>query len=233
MPSPAASTGNRKHETRNPGRRTGRLIVFDGIDGAGKTTQLRRLARRLRRAGVPVVAVRDPGATRIGNRIRRLLLDRRSAGMDVRCEVLLLLAARAQAAAEIIRPALAAGRVVLGDRFVSATVAYQGYGSGFPVDGIRTLAEIALDGLEPDLTLIFDIAPALARARLKRRPDRIEARDGGFHDKVSAGFRALVRSDPRRYHRIDASGTRDQVAAAVWKAVETLVGAAPARSSDL
>jgi len=198
----------------------GKFFVFDGIDGAGKTTQVRRLADRLRGLGREVITVQDPGSTALGRSVRELLLHRSDLNPDLTCEVFLLLGARAQTAAEIIRPNLAAGRVVISDRFVSATLAYQGFGSGFDIPTLQTLARVAVAGLEPDLTLVFDMDFDDARRRVGKARDRIEARDESYHRRVAEGFRELARRDPDRYHRIDASATEDAVAESVFRAVE-------------
>jgi dTMP kinase len=208
----------------------GKFIVFDGIDGTGKTTQLKRLARRLERQGRPVVTVRDPGGTQIGQRLRSILLDRPTGpdapDMDPRCELFLLLASRAQTVSEIVRPALAEGKIVLSDRYVSATLAYQGFGGGLDLDTLRRMLDFAVDGLRPDVTLLFDMDLPKARARLAgsgRPADRIESRGEAYFERVAEGFRALAKADPRAFHLIDADGDRDEVADDVWSAVEPLL----------
>lgn len=208
------------------------FLVFDGIDGAGKTTQLARLADRLRNMGRTVVTLRDPGGTPAGEAVRAILLERRDVPLHLRAEVLLVLAARAQSVEQVIRPALARGDVVLSDRYVPATWAYQGRGGGFDPDRLMTLAEIAIDGVRPDLTLIFDMDAAAARARRSaaRGPaadDRIEARSPDYHARVAEGFREWLRREPDRTVRIDAAGPPDEVEAGVWAAVRRVVGVGP------
>jgi len=202
----------------------GRLIVLDGLDGAGKTTQARRLAGRLRRAGHEVVAVRDPGGTPIGEEIRRLLLDRRSSGMGLRAEVLLYMASRAQLVDEVIRPALARGAVVVADRFVTSTVAYQGFGGrGAPRD-IEAVGRYVLHDLRPDLLLVLDLDPRIGRRRRSGAPDRIEARDLAYHRRVRQGFLRQARRDPRRCRVLDGAAPAAEVAAAIWREVTRVLG---------
>lgn len=195
------------------------FIVFDGIDGAGKTTQLARLAERLRKMGRPVTTVRDPGGTPVGEAVREILLNRKDLDTHPRCEVLLLLAARAQTVESLIRPALAAGSIVLSDRYTSSTLAYQGYGSGYDLAELRQLCDIAVGGLWPDKTLIFDMDESAARGRLNRPADRIESRGAEYLHRVAEGFRTLVRTEPGQYHRLEASGTPEEVERRVSAAI--------------
>ncbi len=183
----------------------GVFLTFEGIDGSGKTTQLTRLAAYLRRRGFSVLVTREPGGTPLGERIRRLLLSSSSRGMNPGTELLLMFAARAQHVAEVIAPALAAGRIVLSDRFTDASVAYQGYGRGLPLRFIRTLERFACRGVKPDLTFVIDINPRTslrrARQRLRRaRADeaRFERETRRFYERVRRGYRALARAEPRR-----------------------------------
>lgn len=186
-------------------RRRGRFVTFEGIDGCGKTTQLRLLARALRRRRLLVLVTREPGGTKLGERIRSLLLRRRSAGMDPRTEVLLMFASRAQNVAEVIRPALARGRIVLSDRFTDASLAYQGYGRGVDLVFIRRLHRFACQGLNPDMTFVLDINPRTSVRRARRRntaarrdEGRFELETRGFYDRVRRGYYTLARQEPRR-----------------------------------
>lgn len=183
----------------------GCFLTFEGIDGSGKTTQLRLLARALRRRGLPVVVTREPGGTALGERIRRLLLGRAGRGMDPATELLLMFAARAEHVARLIRPALARGRVVLCDRFTDASLAYQGYGRGLDLGFIRRLHRDACGSLEPDLTFVIDIHPRSSVRRARRRnaaarrdESRFERENLAFYQRVRRGYRTLARQEPRR-----------------------------------
>lgn len=202
---------------------SGLFITFEGGEGSGKTTQLRMLAHRLEAAGVSVRAVREPGGTAVGESVRHILLDPDHAGLDARAELLLYEAARAQLVAEVIEPALAAGEVVLCDRFFDSTTAYQGYARGLPLDEIATLNHAATGGLMPDRTLVFDIDPELGIERATcEGADRLECEDLTFHRAVREGFSAIAAAQPGRVRVIDASGTVDQVAARVADALDGL-----------
>lgn len=199
----------------------GRLVVFEGGEGAGKTTQLHRLAAALAAAGVPHRLYREPGGTTLGDRVRDLLLH---ADLPVapRAEAALFIASRAQLVAQELRPALEGGAHVLLDRFLLSTYAYQAYGRGLPLDEVRAANALATAGLVPDLTVLLALAPAdgLARARARGGADRIERAADGFHDRVADAFRAFA--DPAWQARhpecgpivaVDASGSQDEVEA--------------------
>jgi dTMP kinase len=193
---------------RNP------FISLDGLDGTGKSTQCRLLADWLRTQGYAVTACADPGGTAVGQTIRELLLDQRQE-MTVACEALLFMASRAQLTAEIIRPALDAGRVVIADRFVLANVVYQGHASGLDPNLIWEVGRLATGGLEPDLTLILDLPVELTLARRKGRADRFESRDTAYQARVREGFLAEARRHPDRLRVLAA----DQPIAAVHKRI--------------
>ena len=189
----------------------GRFITFEGIDGAGKSTHLEALAERWRAAGTDLVLTREPGGTPLAEHLREQLLH---TGMDALTEALLVFAARRDHLRAVIRPALAAGRTVLCDRFTDATFAYQGGGRGFDPYQLSTLEAWVQDGLQPDLTVWFDLPAATAAARRAavRAPDRFEQEDTGFFDRVRAGYDARRAQSPGRFLRLDAARPRD----AVW-----------------
>ncbi|MCS7033384.1 MAG: dTMP kinase [Phycisphaerae bacterium] len=216
----------------------GRFIVFDGGEGCGKSTQARLLREKLEAAGQAVTLVRDPGSTAIGEKIRQILLNPDHSEMSMRCEMLLYMAARAQMMHEHILPALARGDVVLCDRFVSSTLAYQLGGDGVTDAEIRAVAEIALRGRWPDLTLIFDMPVAASRERVRAKfehrsqtlfgeqveivKDRIESRPEEYHLRVRENYLAQARREPHRYRVIDGARSIEQVHADVVAAVEQM-----------
>lgn len=197
----------------------GFFLSFEGVDGSGKTTQLERLAARLAAAGRESVLAQEPGGTRIGKEIRKLLLDAANAELRPIPELLLYFASRAQNIAEVIRPALEADRIVIADRFTDATVAYQGYGRGLGADLVRRVEAVACEGVEPDLTLWFDIDPAAGVARSLKRQDgsdgpdetRFERERVGFYERVREGYWTIARENPQRVRRIEAEGSIEKV----------------------
>lgn len=193
---------------------TGRLVALEGLDGCGKSTQAAELVRRLEGA----VLTREPGGTVLGERLRALLVDPAGGPLDARAEALLLAAARAQHVAEVIAPALAAGRDVVVDRFSHSSLAYQGAGRGLAVADLRWLSGFATGGLWPDLVVLLELPASVAAARLGPA-DRFEAEGAEFHRRVAEGYRALAAADPDRWRVVDGTGSVDEVAARVWAAV--------------
>jgi dTMP kinase len=193
-----------------------RFIVFEGGEASGKSTQSARLAERL-----GAIHTREPGGTDIGAALRDLLLDAGTSGRDDRAEALLMVADRAQHVAEVIDPALKAGRHVVSDRYFGSTLAYQGYGRGLPVVELRQLTAWASGNLWPDLVVLLDVPREVAVTRSGRRPDRLEAAGEAFHDRVQRGYRALAAADAARWVVVDGTAPPGHVAAAVWAAVTT------------
>jgi dTMP kinase len=200
------------------------FLVVEGMDGAGKSTQIERLAGWLTRASSPPVVTREPGATAIGGRIREILLDPASAAMDPKTEALLYAADRAQHAAEVIRPALAAGRVVISDRYVDSSLAYQGLARGLGIERILDLSMWATGDLLPDLVVLLDVAPELARGR-SGATDRIELEGQAFHQRVADAYWALARTYPDRFAVVDASAPPDAIEGEIRRLVEARLGA--------
>jgi len=195
--------------------RRGRLIVLEGGEASGKSTQARLLAGAL-----GAVLTHEPGATPAGRRIREIVLDAALAGLDPRAEALLLAADRAQHAAEVLRRALDGGRDVVSDRFTGSSLAYQGFGRGLDVGELRRLSAWATDGIDADLVILLDVPPDVARLRQTAAPDRLEAEEAGFHDRVAAGFRDLAAAEPERWVAVDGTGSVEEVAARVRKVWE-------------
>jgi dTMP kinase len=215
-------------------RNSGKFIVFEGGEGCGKTTQLQLTDIWLERSGwlprlqaigaiTDRLITREPGGTAIGGQIRSVLLEPTDELMDPQTELLLYAADRAQHVAHCLRPALATGQLILGDRYTDSTVAYQGYGRGLDQDLIHQLNQIATQGLQPDLTLWLDldVAVGLSRAQQRGKRDRIEQADIQFHQAVRQGFQALAAAHPERIVRIDASPDQATVAQAVQTTIAT------------
>ena len=222
----AGLTGRRDRYTRGVevravdlARLSGRFVVFEGPDGSGKTTQLARFAEACRDTGVALTTVREPGGTEVGERIRAILLGRGSTGLGMSAEMLLYMAARAQLVESVIRPALARGELVLADRFVASTIAYQGFAGGIAPDTVATVGKIATGGLDPDLIVLLDVDESAAAARLGGELDRIESRGSAFHQKVRRSYLLQAEADPSRWRVVDANSDRDEVFGRVLSAV--------------
>ena len=205
----------------------GKFITFEGGEGCGKSTQVKRLKEALEREGIEVVLTREPGGTWLSEEIRHLIKDQTTDAPCDRSELLLFLAARAQLVKNVIRPALEAGKWVVSDRFSDSTLAYQGYGRGLPLEILRETNDFACEGLRPDMTLLLDVTPETARARMREREattntaaDRIEMAGEDFHARLRAGFAELAKSEPERIVTIDANGGPDEVWESVWKSTK-------------
>lgn len=212
--------------------RTGWFFAFEGGEGAGKSSQLRALADELGSRGHDVVVTYEPGDTALGARLRELLLDP-ATSLSARTEALLYAADRAEHVAQVIAPALARGAVVITDRYIDSSIAYQAYGRGLDIDQVTRTSRWATGGLLPDLTLLLDLPAELGlrRARARHRPaDRLESEALDFHTRVRMGFRALAAADPARYAVIPADGTPEDVAERVQLAVEKVLATAGSRT---
>lgn len=198
---------------------SGFFITFEGPDGTGKTTQIRLLSEALRNCGYEVVLTREPGGTAVSDKIRALLLDPAHTEMAAQTEILLYAASRAQHVQEVIRPAVAQGKIVLCDRFVDASIAYQAYGNQYPLDDVINVNAVATGGIRPDRTYLFMLPPEMARGRMIARQkatgelaDRLELKPLEYHQRVYDGFAFLEQQNPERMVRVDASGTIEAIA---------------------
>jgi dTMP kinase len=204
QPVPASANGHQPPAPEVAARR-GLFIALEGGEGAGKTTQARLLAIWLREQGYDVITTREPGATKVGMRLRAVLLDTAHAGLSARAETLLYAADRAEHVASVINPALDRGAVVVTDRYVDSSLAYQGAGRKLPAAEVARVNQWATGGLVPDLTVLLDMPPAHGLGRRARSADRLEAEPLDFHERVRSGFLALARAEPQRYLVLDAS----------------------------
>ena len=208
----------------------GRLITFEGMDGSGKTTQMRRLAERLRALGRTVLETVEPGGPPIGMQIRRILLDSANQELSPTAEVLLYFASRSQNVDEWILPALERGEIVLSDRFTDSSLVYQGYGRELGVATIEALERIACRGVKPDLTLLVDIdaETSLARARARNQVEahgetRMDEQSLEFHRKVYAAYHKLAAREPQRVRIVDGRAAIDALECEIWNVVRTYV----------
>ena len=211
---------------RYPDAVGGRFITFEGIEGVGKSTQIAHAALHLRGRGIDALLTREPGGTPLAEALRTLVLQRRDLAAGVTSQLLMIFAARASHVSDVIAPALADGRWVLCDRFTDATEAYQGAGHGAAERTIRQLAAIAHPGLTPHLTLLLDAPPAIASTRVASRgmhPDRFEAEDEQFFERVRRGYLEIARREPGRVRVIDATGGERQVVASVVRELDSFL----------
>lgn len=197
-------------------RLSARFVTFEGIDGSGKSTLLEELAGWLKENAIPFITTREPGGTRLGEKLREVLLDPSFAAMNHRAEVMLYSASRAQLVHEVILPAMKLGRWVLADRYTDATLAYQGFGRGLEREALMRLQDWATEGLQPHLTVLLDCEVTIAARRVsgrKGQEDRIEQEDGSFHQRVREGYLELARSDPERFLVLNGNRALDEVRA--------------------
>jgi dTMP kinase len=216
-PSPTGSA------TSAPARRTGVLLALEGGEGAGKSTQARMLAIWLRDQGYDVVTTHEPGATKIGMRLRALLLDTAHTGLASRAEALMYAADRAEHVPAVIIPALQRGAIVVTDRYVDSSLAYQGAGRELPVSEIAALNKWATGGLLPDLTIVLDVSPAAGLRRRLSSADRLESEPVAFHERVRNGFLKLAAAEPGRYLVLDAGRPESEVSRAIQLRVRELL----------
>lgn len=205
----------------------GKLITFEGIDGCGKTSQLRLLSDYLAARQIPFVATREPGGTLLGRTVRSAILDSDAGTVEPLAELLLYAADRAQHVRRVILPAIESGRLVLSDRFYDATTAFQGYGRCFDLTLVSHLNDLATGGLKPDLTLLFDLDVHAALGRVSSRssdaiPDRLDQEPVEFHERVRTGYLEIARSEPDRIRIIPAHGAPDSIHANVIDVVGSL-----------
>lgn len=187
------------------------FFSFDGVDGAGKSTQMERFCLWLRQQGHDFVTCRDPGSTQLGERLRSILLEKSTTAINRRTEMLLYMASRAQLVEEVIRTALVAGKSVVCDRYLLANIVYQGHAGGLDPAEIRRVGEVAVAGLMPDLTFVFDVPVPVALKRMSRELDRMESQGIEFFERVRQGFLEEVRHYPAATVVIDASGDMDAI----------------------
>ncbi len=210
---------------------SGLLITFEGTEASGKSTQLTRLAARLRSLGRVVRTLREPGGTPIGEEIRHTLKHSAvNRAMTAEAELLLLNASRAQLVREVVRPALRAGEIVLCDRYYDSTIAYQGYGRQLDLNVVRQVIELAVGGTRPDLTLLLLVSQAISEQRMRTRQaaapgprDRFEEADRDFFARVAEGYERIAAAEPRRVKPVEATGTPEAIEAEIWRAVQPLV----------
>lgn len=205
--------------------RRGFFIVLEGIEGAGKSVQTGLLASHLRKEGYKVRVTREPGGTRIGEQIRAITHNLANVDLDPKTEAYLMAAARVQHVTEVIAPALKEGKIVLGDRFIESSLAYQGYGRKLGVEAIKQLNELAIGEITPDLVLILDlpVEVGLARRNGTIKVDRLDLEQKDFYERARVGYLDLAKKDPNHYFVIDATCSTEKIAAQIWPIVKTVL----------
>lgn len=206
----------------------GLFITFEGNEGSGKTTQILLLAEKLRELGHKVRTIREPGGTPIGEEVRHTLKhSKQNEAMTAEAELLLMNASRAQLVREVIRPALAAGEIVVSDRFYDSTTAYQGYGRQLDLKMVKAVIDFAVGDTKPDVTLLFVVPPETSEARLRSRQvtlpfvrDRIEEADHSFFDRVAKGYEAIAAAEPKRVRVVNAARSIEAIRTDVWKIIQ-------------
>ncbi|MBF0522691.1 MAG: dTMP kinase [Candidatus Omnitrophica bacterium] len=202
----------------------GRFITFEGSEGSGKSTQIALLEKYLKEQKRKVLVLREPGGVKISEKIREILLDVDNKGMSDACETLLYMAARAQLVEEVVAPALKKGLIVLCDRYLDSTLAYQGYGNGVDLGIIKTIGAFATRKIMPDLTFVFDIAAEKGLARINHRAkDRIEQRKLAYHNKVRRGYLAIAKKEPGRVKVVEVDKTKEEIHAVIKSYVDRVL----------
>ena len=210
----------------------GLFITFEGGEGCGKSTQSRLLLKKLEQQNVPVVLTHEPGGTALGNELRKTLKRKRDSSISPHAELFLLAASRAQLVAEVIRPALEEGKVVLCDRFTHSTMVYQGYGRGLDFTAINMVNNMATGNLNPDLIIFLDISPEQGLARKQSLKDRFELEDLSFHRRVREGYLKMAAAEPDRWLVIDASLPKGKIAGIIWDRVSQLFPSQPSLRTE-
>jgi dTMP kinase len=206
----------------------GPFITFEGGEGCGKSTQSRLLLKKLEQRNIPAVLTHEPGGTVLGNELRKVLKRKRGSSISPQAELFLVAASRVQLVAEVIRPALEEGKVVICDRFTYSTLVYQGYGRGLELSFVERVNNIATQNLKPDLAILLDISPEQGLARKRSLRDRFEMEDLSFHRRVREGYLKMVAAESERWLVIDASLPKGKIAEIIWDRVSRLL---PSRSS--
>jgi dTMP kinase len=205
----------------------GLFITFEGGEGCGKSTQSRLLLKKLEQQNIPVVLTHEPGGTALGNELRKTLKRKGDSSISPQAELFLLAASRTQLVAEVIRPALEEGKVVLCDRFTHSTMVYQGYGRGLDFTAIKMVNNMATKNLNPDLIILLDISPEQGLARKRSLKDRFELEDLSFHRRVREGYLKMAAAEPDRWLMIDASLPKGKIAEIIWDRVSQLLPSHP------
>ena len=201
----------------------GLFIAFEGGEGCGKSTQSRLLLKKLEQRNIPAVLTHEPGGTALGDELRKVLKKKQGSSISPQAELFLVAASRVQLVAEVIRPALEEGKVVICDRFTYSTLVYQGYGRGLELSFVETVNNIATQNLKPDLAILLDIVPEQGLARKRSLRDRFELEDLSFHRRVREGYLKMVAAESERWLLIDASLPKGKIAEIIWDRVSRLL----------
>lgn len=202
------------------------FITFEGIEGSGKSVQVGLLASKLREQGFDIVVTREPGGTRIGEEIRAITHNPENVDLTAAAEAYLMAASRAQHVREIIRPALNEGKIVISDRYLDSSLAYQGYGRGLGVKEILNLNKLAIEDIRPDITILLDLPPKIGfeRRNNTKKIDRLDLQQQDFYERVRRGYLKLAKKEKERFVIIDANKTIEEIRKLVWQKVSSLIG---------